>query len=421
MTSSTERSCEVLIVGGGPAGLVLACLLAMEGVDVVVLERRTHPRTHSRAIGLHPPALAVLNMLGLEEFALAEGNRVHTGTAYSRGHQLGRLSFEEAWPHRPFVLTLPQNRTEQLLSQRLEQLAPGALHTGWEATEFTELPPGAGKAHARIHAIARSTASAPHEPGAESNWQAELLVGADGPHSLVRQTLGIGIHARPLKDTYIMGDFAQHTDAVHRNERSNATASIFLEPAGVVESFPLPGQIRRWVAHTGTELMPESPRGLTDLIAERTGEAVDPNTSTMISAFHVRRRIAQQMAIGRCLLIGDAAHEVSPIGGQGMTLGWLDALEIAPLLVQVLTDRNPTPLQQLKDFQVFERRRRAVARTVAWQAELNMAAGQPMPPAAAFVRNVALRTILTTRMRHRLAKAFTMRQPLCGAEIQVPG
>lgn len=127
MTSSRVRKCEVLITGGGPAGLVLACLLAMDGVDVVVLERRNQPRTHSRAIGLHPPALAVLNRIGLESSALTQGTRVHAGTAYSRGRRLGTLSFEEAWPHRPFVLTLPQNRTEALLSQRLKQLAPGGI------------------------------------------------------------------------------------------------------------------------------------------------------------------------------------------------------------------------------------------------------------------------------------------------------
>lgn len=88
-----QHTCQVLIVGGGPVGLVMACLLAQHGVDVVVLERRTHPRQYSRAIGLHPPALAVLNAVRLEEAAVAEGRRVHSGAAYSRGRRLGELSF----------------------------------------------------------------------------------------------------------------------------------------------------------------------------------------------------------------------------------------------------------------------------------------------------------------------------------------
>src|SRR5699024_1333727 len=92
----------------------------------VVLERRSYPRQYSRAIGLHPPALAVMKALGVETAALAEGTRVQAGTAYRGGRPLGSLSFEQAWPERPFVLTLPQNRTEALLAQRLCQLAPGA-------------------------------------------------------------------------------------------------------------------------------------------------------------------------------------------------------------------------------------------------------------------------------------------------------
>lgn len=106
MIAATKHRCDVLIVGGGPTGLVLAGLLAQHGIDVVVLERRTRPRQYSRAIGLHPPALAVLSTLNVEATALAEGLRVVSGTAISRGRRLGSLSFEQAWPERPFVLTL---------------------------------------------------------------------------------------------------------------------------------------------------------------------------------------------------------------------------------------------------------------------------------------------------------------------------
>lgn len=417
MAASTVRSCDVLITGGGPTGLVLACLLAMEGVDVVVLERRTQPRGHSRAIGLHPPALAVLERLGLASTAVNEGARVHAGAAYSRGRRLGALSFERAWPETPFVLTLPQNRTEALLSQRLEQLAPDALQSGWELTEFTEVPNGEQQGRQPIQATARATNSGSPDPGVETHWEAEILNGADGPHSLVRRMSGISVQAKVVDDTYIMGDFAQPPDTEHRE----ATAAIFLEPTGVVESFPLPRRMRRWVAHTGTALMHQSPRELTDLVAERTGVSVDPETCTMISAFNIRRRLTKQMVAGRRLLLGDAAHEVSPIGGQGMTLGWLDAVEVAPLLVQVLTDHNTAPLELLEPFQAFGRQQRSLAKTVARQAELNMALGRPMSPVAASIRDAALRTVLSTRMRHRFAQAFTMRQPLGGSEIVVPG
>lgn len=115
---------------------------------------------------------------------------------------------------------------------------------------------------------ARSTTQ--HGRPVERSWSADLVIGADGPRSLVRRTAGIGLQTQPLHDTYIMGDFAQHHSRVVPHH-DDATAAIFLAPTGVVESFPLPGNTRRWVAHTGTELLPETPETLTALLAKRTG------------------------------------------------------------------------------------------------------------------------------------------------------
>ena len=103
-----------------------------------------------------------------------------------------------------------------------------------------------------------------------------------------------------------------------------------------------------------------------------------------------------------------------------MTLGWLDAWHLTPLIVELLTERNPAPLQHTESMQRFERQRLAAARTVARQAELNMALGRPMRPWTLAVRDVVLRSVLATGMRHRLAKAFSMRQPLGGSETQIP-
>lgn len=139
-----------------------------------------------------------------------------------------------------------------------------------------------------------------------------------------------------------------------------------------------------------------------------------------MSAFPVRRRLAHRMASGRSVIIGDAAHEVSPIGGQGMTLGWLDAWHLTPLITQLLTERNPAPLQHRQSVQRFEHQRLSAARAVARQAELNMALGRPMRPWSLAVRDVVLRSVLASRLRHRLAKAFSMRQPLGGSETQIP-
>src|SRR5690606_12138386 len=134
-------------------------------------------------------------------------------------------------------------------------------------------------------------------------------------------------------------------------------AHIHLHRHGVVERFPLPGGRRRWVVHTGTERVPESAEELTDRAAARIGHGPDPATVSMLSAFAVQRRLARRMVSGRVVLAGDAAHGISPIGGQGMTLGWLDALALAPLL------QHSLPGGRLEDHAGFARydaeRRRA--------------------------------------------------------------
>lgn len=125
-TDGPVSECDVLVVGGGANGLFLATLLAQRGMDVTVLERRTEPSTHSRAIGLHPPALAALRRVGFDQAALDQGLRIRRGAARSRGRELGLLTFERASADFPFVLALPQHRTEALLTRRWPPARCGA-------------------------------------------------------------------------------------------------------------------------------------------------------------------------------------------------------------------------------------------------------------------------------------------------------
>ena len=409
------RDCEVLIVGGGPTGLLLALSLVQRGVDAVVLERRTAPTTHSRAIGLHPPALNALEAVGLVGAAIAEGAPIRSGVASSRGRHLGGLSFERSWPQRPFVLSLPQSRTETLLATRLTQIAPDALQRGWEVRDIEDR---GGHAQVTAHATVSTTAASPETAASPTTaspttvspatavWRAGVVVGADGARSTVRELVGIPTSLQTYPDTYLMGDFADETSDV-------STAMIYLEPSGVVESFPLPGTGRRWVAHTGTAgatdaQLTADPATLAALVGRRTGASIDPATSTMISAFRVRRRTAEHMVRGRVVLIGDAAHEISPIGGQGITLGWLDALALAPLLEAAAHQGLRRDLQLDSRFRLFERLRLRSARWAGLLAHANMALGRPLPAPVARARDVALRIALRLPLRHRLARAYSM-------------
>jgi len=387
-----EAACAVLIVGAGPAGLLLGALLARRGVDVRVLERRAASPEHSRAIGLHPPALRALAEIGSAREAVALGERVRIGRARARGRTLGGVDFARARTQAPFVLTLPQSRTEDLLVQRLTALAPSALRRGWEVTDLRE---AAGS-------VTVTAVRSGGDPGV-LRLRADLVVGADGSRSRVRSLLGIPADGRDPSGTYLMGDLADPAAAEGERE-----ALIHLESGGVVESFPLPGGQRRWVVHTGTVGTEPTPARLVALVRERTGAVLNPATATMISAFTVRRRAARRLLSRRCVLLGDAAHEISPIGGQGITLGWLDALDLAPLIVDALDLRQPRALREDPAWRRVERRIQRRARCAGALATLNTVLGRPAPGPVSELRALTVRLVLGTPLRNLMAWVYSM-------------
>ena len=308
-----------------------------------------------------------------------------------------------------FVLSLPQSRTEEMLARRLAALSPTALRRGWEVTQVLET---AGGVEVTARRTAEQDGAAPHGSSPLLRWRARLLVVADGARSGTRASLGIAMRGRVLPDTYLMGDFAEETPSTGARAagRRPREARIHLEADGVVESFPMPDARRRWVVHTGPTGAgpPSSAHRLAALLQRRLGEAPDPDTATMISAFTVAQRFAARLCTRRCVVIGDAAHEISPIGGQGMTLGWLDALDIAPLVRGAIATDQAPDLSRDADWGRIERRIMRRARTAGAIAGLNTALGRPVGRRLSLVRAAALRLVLGTRLRILLAWVYSM-------------
>lgn len=384
---------DAVVVGGGPVGLCFGVLLAQAGANVVVLEARPERARHTRAIGIHPPGLRVLRRAGVADVLLAEGVQIAEGVARSHGagrtREVARLCFD------PPVLAVPQWQTEEALEARLAEIAPRALRRGVRAVRVEQ-----GDGGAVVHCA--------DGEGNGAGFSGRWVVAADGARSPMRGALRaqrlVPIRSRALPDAYLMGDFADTTG-------DGALAVLHLEAAGIVESFPLPGGVRRWVAHVDEAVVDPSARDLARLLGERCGAEVDAASCSMLSAFTVTERLAAGMLAGRVVLAGDAAHEVSPIGGQGMTLGWLDAEAFAPLIAADALGGAPAGNGPAwpELWAAAERERLAAARLAARQARLNMALGRALPPRLMAARNAAFRALYRAPwVGGRTAARFTM-------------
>ncbi len=363
---------RIHIVGGGPTGLLLGCLCADRGWSVRVFERRVEPVTHSRSIGIHPPSLALFERLGILSAFLQAGNRIDTGAAFLGARPMGRIDFANLGLSHPFILTLAQSVTEQILTDALLARAPNALRRGCAVTGV----------RSTVDAAILTTAD-----GAEH--AADFVVICEGHGGTLRATLGDQESARPYPHQYVMGDFVDQGAARHE-------ARVHICAQGLVESFPHGANQRRWVLRVPQRVDPVTAEQVTTWIHERIGVRPDPATCSMVSGFQPHRRGAKRWVYDRVILAGDAAHVVSPIGGQGMNLGWLDAAA----LTEALADGSAAALRQ------YQQRGQRRARQAMRRAEFNMACGRPF--GVSWWPRLWLWLLMQDPIKRRFGRAFTM-------------
>jgi 2-polyprenyl-6-methoxyphenol hydroxylase-like FAD-dependent oxidoreductase len=408
---------QLVVVGGGPVGLVAGLLAHEAGLSFQVLEREASPLGHSRAIGIHPPSLDLLGTLDEGEALVADlvrsGVRIRRGHAWGeRGRRLGTLDFHSLPGPHDFVLTLAQDRTEAILEAALEARAPGALRRGVEVTGIeseTGAPRvtlgwtrtrGGGEHGARGNGNGPPSADV---IGPAGTTDAGMVLACDGRRSLVRRELGIGFQATHYPVHYLMGDFPEGAGGPTGRASPSATgdeAAIHLHPDGLVESFPLAGGLRRWVAQVEGE--GGDVARLVHTVEERCGVVLDPGACSMFSAFRPERGMATELWRERVVLAGDAAHVVSPIGGQGMNLGWLNAAVAVREIAAVLQGARLSP-QGARRYEDGARRR---ATRAARRAEQNMRLANRGPLHA--LRAGAVRVALASPVRLLAARRFAM-------------
>jgi len=374
---------DVVIVGGGPVGLYLAGLMGSMNFHVIVLEKRLEIDRHSKSLGIHPVSMELFEEAGVQTPFLASGIAIRKGIAHTGQEKIGEVDFGHCPAPYAFILALPQYRTEQILETWIDDMDTVDLIRG---AEFREI-----KQNERQAILTYSLGEEFHE------LQCSYVVGCDGKNSVVRRQAGLEFNGKTYPDTYVMGDFSDNTDF-------GPDAAVYLHRDGLVESFPLPDNMRRWVVKTDSYIRSPGRAMIETEVMERVGLNLEHQTNSMLSGFGVQHFLADKLCAGRVALAGDSAHVVSPIGGQGMNLGWLNARNLAQTLKLCLDH----PEESESALQRYSKNARSTAKKVAKRAELNMWLGRKRR--FPLIRNLLAQIIVNTPLQKKMARIFTMRE-----------
>ncbi|MFQ6575966.1 FAD-dependent oxidoreductase [Pseudomonas sp. UM16] len=316
------KRCEVLIVGAGPTGLVLALWLSKQGVSVRIIDKTAGPGTTSRALAVQARTLELYRQLDLTGAILERGHRVSAANLWIKGEAAARLPFNtigSAFTPYPFLHIFPQDEHEQLLIERLQTFAV-------EVERETELL-GFNQDVQGISAQLR------HADGLEEHCEASYLAGCDGASSTVRKALGIGFVGGTYQQVFYVADVQATGPAL------NGELHVDLDEADFLAVFPLADSGRVRLIGTVRDERAEQPQQLRfEDVSQRAIDhlKVQVQQVNWFSTYRVHHRVAQHFCRQRVFLLGDAAHIHSPAGGQGMNTGIGDAINLAWKLASVL-------------------------------------------------------------------------------------
>lgn len=298
---------DVVIVGAGPTGLMLACELRLHGVDALVLDKELEPTPVVRALGLHARSIEVLDQRGLLGRFLERGQKHPLGGFFAGIAKPSPAGLDTA---HPYVLGIPQTTTDRLLGERATELG-------------TEVRRGC-----EVVGLSQDDDAVSVELADGTRLRSPYVVGCDGGRSTVRRLLGIGFPGEPTRVETLLGEMkvtaspetlAAVMDEVRRTELrfgvmplADGVHRVLVPADGVSADRAVPPTLddfrRQLRAYAGTDFGVHSPRWLS-----RFGDAT---------------RLAERYRSHRVLLAGDAAHIHPPTGGQGLNLGIQDAFNL---------------------------------------------------------------------------------------------
>ncbi|MEV7309850.1 SDR family oxidoreductase [Streptomyces microflavus] len=315
---SGARDTDVVVVGAGPVGLMLAGELRLGGADVIVLDRLGAPTTESRASTLHARTMEILDQRGLLD-------EIGTPPDEPMGH-FGGLPLDLRLPGPyPGQWKVPQTRTEEVLGAWAVRLG-AEVRRGHRVTGLEQHPD-------RV-----TVEAAGPEGGAPVRITAPYVVGCDGEESTVRRLAAVAFPGNDAERELIRADIAGIDIRGRRFERL---------PRGLAIAARRPDGVTRVMVHEFGRTPRAAEASFADIVDawhNVTGEDLSAGTPLWVNAFGDVSRQAERYRHGRVLLAGDAAHAQMPIGGQALNLGLQDAVNLGWKLAAAARGRAPARL-----------------------------------------------------------------------------
>src|SRR5215203_3784547 len=317
---------DVIIIGGGPTGLSLACQLIRHVIDFVLVEKNDTVTRFSKAIGVQARTLEIYEQIGLAQPAIEHGtiaNRVRLITGGEVRGEMHLANFGKDLSQYPYVLMLEQSKNEELLYQFVQSHNRDVLWNT-ELESFTQNSTGV-------------TAQVKTPQGELQTITGKYLVGCDGPHSSVRHGLGLTFEGSTFERLFYVADARVDWELPHDALHVCLAREVF------TAFFPMKGENRYRIVGTfpesknqeqGEVLYEEIEREIKDK-AELSLEISDVK---WFSLYKVHSRRVNKFSAGRGFVAGDSAHIHSPAGAQGMNTGIQDAYNLAWKLALAVKD-----------------------------------------------------------------------------------
>ncbi len=341
--------CDVLVVGAGPTGLVLALWLTKLGVEVRIVDKTAEAGTTSRALAVQARTLELYSQLDLADAVIARGHKTPAVNLWVKGKKAARLPFEtvgEGLTPYPFLHIFPQDQHERLLIERLAALGVAVERH----TELVSFEDNGDRVTARLRGADE----------AEETCEAAYIAGCDGARSTVREITGTGFPGGTYRQIFYVADVEASGPPV------DGELHVDLDEADFLALFPMAGEGRARLIGTVRDQRADHAETLQfEDVSDRAIQnlKVQVNKVNWFSTYHVHHRVTDHFRAGRAFLAGDAAHIHSPAGGQGMNTGIGDVINLAWKLAAVLGGRAPDSLLDSYEAERIGFARRLVATT----------------------------------------------------------